>query len=369
MGNLSTGGTTLCSTSEEKGLRHESSLTENIFAKVHQPIDFRKRLLETAEDASTPFFERLENLCHFSESLDQFFMMQQVFVPITSTHVPLTPEDDFKKGQQETRQPPSVADNLAENLGQLVTRQFRCWESLRPELVEEGIHILDYSSLTNKQMKKLHGFFREMASPLLTPMAIDSSHPVPSFRNLGIYVAANLKRNNAKGPTEMLGVVELPRSLPRMVPVDSDNQHDFIMLEDLIVSKLPQLFGGYTIQNWRLLRVTRAVNDPTNILPDISMKPSPVGIQHQRSKINRLEVVPNLDHGIFDLLAKTEQVVLRSTNGTPHPNCNVYQVSGPLDLSFLQKLVIWPEANYLADQLRAARKSTSADRQLYHQRS
>ena len=369
MGNLSTGGTTLYSTSDEQRLRHKSSLTENKFANADQPIDFRKRLLETAEDASTPLFERLKFLCHCSESLDQFFMIQQTFVPITSTHVPLTPEDDFKKGQPETRQPSSVADNLAENLGQLVTRQFRCWESLRPQLVEEGIHILDYSSLTNKQMNKLHRFFREMASPLLTPMAIDSSHPVPSFCNLGIYIAANLKRNNAKGPTEMLGVVELPRSLPRMVPAHSDNQHDFIMLEDLIVSKLPQLFGGYTIQDWRLLRVTRAVNDPANILPDIPMKPSPVGIQHRRSKINRLEVVPNLDHGIFDLLAETEQVVLGRTNGTPHPTCNVYQVSGPLDLSFLQKLAMRLEANYLSDQLRAARKSTPADHQLYHHRS
>ena len=167
----------------------------------------------------------------------------------------------------------------------------------------------------------------------------------------------------------MLGVVELPRSLPRLVPVASDNQQEFLMLEDLIISKLPQLFGGYTIQDWRLLRVTRAVNDPTDIPSDLLLKPSPVDIPHRRSKINRLEVVPNLDHGIFNLLAETERIVLRSTNETPHPNCNVYQVSGPLDLSFLRKLAIRPEANYLPDQLRVGRKSTSADRQLCHQRS
>lgn len=369
MGNLGTAGTTLRSTSDKKGFRHESSLTGNTFATADQPIDFRIRLLETAEDASTPLFDRLENLCHFSERLDQFFMMQQAFAHFTSTQGPLTPEETFTKDQQDTRQLPYAEDNLAENLGPLVTRQFRCWESLRPELVEEGIYILNYSSLTNNQLNNSHGFFREMASPLLTPMAIDSSHPVPSFRNLGIYIAANLKRNHAKGPTEMLGVVELPRSLPRLVPVASDNQQEFLMLEDLIISKLPQLFGGYTIQDWRLLRVTRAVNDPTDIPSDLLLKPSPVDIPHRRSKINRLEVVPNLDHGIFNLLAETERIVLRSTNETPHPNCNVYQVSGPLDLSFLRKLAIRPEANYLPDQLRVGRKSTSADRQLCHQRS
>ena len=78
-------------------------------------------------------------------------------------------------------------------------------------------------------------------------MAIDPSHPSPRFHNRGLYLAAMLERVSGIGPPRLFAVVQVPQVLPRFVAVEPGDKQNFVLLEDLIASRLPELFGGYRI--------------------------------------------------------------------------------------------------------------------------
>ena len=92
---------------------------------------------------------------------------------------------------------------------------------------------------------------------MLTPMAIDPAHPSPRFHNRGLYLAAMLERISGIGPPELFAVVQVPQVLPRFVPVEPDDKQNFVLLDDIIACKLPELFGGYEIVHHATFRLTR----------------------------------------------------------------------------------------------------------------
>ena len=125
---------------------------------------------------------------------------------------------------------------ISERTRQLVDDQYRCLnDSILPELAKNNIHILAEKDLDKSQRKLINEFFRQRAFPVLTPMAIDPSHPSPRFQNRGLYVAAMLQRQSGLGPKRMFAVVQLPQVLPRFVPLRSPQGHRFIPLTDAYI--------------------------------------------------------------------------------------------------------------------------------------
>ena len=142
---------------------------------------------------------------------------------------------------------------IARRTRELVAAQMRCWkESVQPALAQEGIRILSHDELSTGQHEILERFFSQRAFPVLTPMAIDPSHPTPHFHNRGVYLAVTLERTSGLGPSKLFAVVQLPPILPRFVDVSEEGRQDFILLEDVITARLPDLFGGFEISNGRL---------------------------------------------------------------------------------------------------------------------
>ena len=216
-------------------------------------LEFNARVLEEAEDASNPLLERVKFLSIFSSNLDEFFMVRVAGLR----------EQAFGAGVPQDRSPDGmrVIDQLraiSKRTRELIVSQYRCLNELvLPELAQQGIRILPYKELNETQQGQLNDFFHQTVFPILTPMAIDPSHPRPRYHNRGLYLAAALRRRKGLGPKQLLAVVQLPQVLPRLIQLEHAGAYQFVFLEELVSAHLPQLFGGFEVQSSTAFRITR----------------------------------------------------------------------------------------------------------------
>lgn len=221
-------------------------------------LEFNSRVLHEACDPRTPLLERLKFLAIFSSNLDEFFMVrvaglkQQVEAKVS----PLTPDG---------RTPQQQLDDIRFTLGPQITKQHQHFEQvLRSQLASQGIHILDYIELNQKQRTYLDNYFEDQVFPVLTPLAVDPSHPFPYISNLSLNLAVVVK--NPDTEEEFFARVKVPKVLPRFLPLPPELgiQHNGqpahwtgIPLEQAIAHNLESLFAGMNIQEYHPFRITR----------------------------------------------------------------------------------------------------------------
>src|SRR6185312_10579418 len=198
--------------------------------------------------------------------------------------------------------------------------------------------------LDGKGVKSLDKFFRQEIFPVLTPMAIDPSHPSPRFHNRGLYIAAMLERVSGIGPSRLFAVVQVPQVLPRFVPLELGDKQNFVMLEDLIGSRLADLFGGYRIADHGAFRITRDMDidlleqEADDLLRSIESRLR----ARQRSEAVRLEISAGMNRAVLKNLVTDEEIHYDTKSppaGTADAGYNeVYEISGPLDMTCLHEL-------------------------------
>ncbi len=216
-------------------------------------LEFNARVLEEAEDPTNPLLERLKFLAIFSSNLDEFFMVRVAGLR-EQAFGDGAPQDFAPDGMR----PVTQLQRIAKRTQELVAAQYRCWNELvLPQLAAEKIRLLRYDELNAAQHETLDNFFRQRAFPILTPMAVDPAHPSPRYHNRGLYLAAMLERRSGLGPKQLFAVVQVPQVLPRLVPLGQGDETQYILLEEMVSAKLPELFGGFDILCWTTFRITR----------------------------------------------------------------------------------------------------------------
>ena len=297
-------------------------------------LEFNGRVLEEALDPSTPLLERVKFLAIFSSNLDEFFMVRVAGLR-EQAFGDGAPQDDAPDGMRAIDQ----LKEISERTRQLVAAQYACWnELLLPELADEGIRILKHEQLSAGQREQLDRFFRDQAFPILTPMAVDPSHPTPRFHNRGLYLAVHLDRERGLGPHRLLSVVQLPQVLPRFVPIGEDEACEFILLEDVIAARLPQLFGGFKIGRYTTFRITRDMDyelleeEGDDLLQLIEERLR----ARQRSEAVRLEIAAGADEDLLELIVGEEEMQMPGRTSSGYNE--VYAVEGLLDLTALFNL-------------------------------
>lgn len=221
-------------------------------------LEFNKRVLAEATDPRTPLLERLKFLAIFSSNLDEFFMVrvaalkQQVAASVSK----LPPDG---------RTPSEQLELISQRLPSIVIEQHQHFEKvLRPQLAREGICLLDYMDLNQEQRVYLQNYFEEQIFPVLTPLAVDPSHPFPHISNLSLNLAVVVKDPETK--EELFARVKVPAVLPRFVPLPEDLRQrqkkqpviwTGIPLEQVVAHNLEFLFPGMNIQEYHLFRITR----------------------------------------------------------------------------------------------------------------
>jgi polyphosphate kinase len=221
-------------------------------------LEFNSRVLSEALDQRTPLLERLKFLAIFSANLDEFFMVrvaalkQQVEAGVTKlTFDGRTPEQQLRE--------------ISERLHPLVKLQDHHFEyTIRPLLVEQGISIINYVDLNQEQRIYLHDFFEEHIFPVLTPLAVDPSHPFPYMSNLSLNLAVVIQNPDTK--EDLFARVKVPRVLSRFVSLPSQLREfhgekmavwSGVPLEQVIAHNLDSLFPGMNIQECYPFRITR----------------------------------------------------------------------------------------------------------------
>src|SRR5262249_39245549 len=157
-------------------------------------LEFNSRVLEEAEDENNPLLERVKFLSIFSSNLDEF-MMVRVSGLRDQLHGESEPEDETPDQLSAQEQ----YDRCHTRAHELVARQSVClMQKILPQLAKEGIRFLSPDELSSKHRTFMEEFFDQTVFPVLTPMAIDPSHPTPHLRNRGLYIAAIIQQKGAR---------------------------------------------------------------------------------------------------------------------------------------------------------------------------
>lgn len=221
-------------------------------------LEFNNRVLHEALDPRTPLLERLKFMAIFCSNLDEFFMVrvavltQQVEAKVTQLGI-------------DGRTPQQQLDDISFSLRPLVVQQHQHFEKvLRPQLAQNGIYLVNYIELNDKQRTYLDNYYEEQIFPVITPLAVDPSHPFPYISNLSLNLAVVVK--NPDTEEEFFARVKVPKVLPRFLalPPELGITHNGkpahwtgIPLEQAIAHNLESLFPGMTIQDYHTFRITR----------------------------------------------------------------------------------------------------------------
>jgi polyphosphate kinase len=312
-------------------------------------LDFNQRVLEEAENPDNPLMERLKFLAIFSSNLDEFFMIRVAGLR-EQAFGESAPQDYSPDGLTAMAQLKAVACRTQE----LVARQYACVrESIGPAMAAEGFRLLRYESLEGGQREQVDRFFRERALPILTPMAVDPAHPSPRYHNRGLYLGVMLHRGEGLGPKRMFAVVQVPQVLPRIVAISGGEPgtFPFVLLEDIVSARLPELFGGFAVESWTAFRITRDSDvDLLEQESDDMLKLIEDRIKaRQRGQAVRIEIASKADDTLAEMIIDEEGL-----QGKARGHCDdyseVYRIDGPLDLTSLWELHKLPGFERLHDK-------------------
>jgi polyphosphate kinase len=312
------------------GKKAPATPVQNLFfSRDESWMRFNQRVLEEAEDETNPLLERVKFLAITASNLDEF-------VEIRVAGFLQRIEDGYNLAQPPDEgglTPQERLDGLMERIHSFVHAQYRCWnEQLLPAMHAENIRVLRWTELSDNARAKALEFYDTEVDPLLTPVTIDPSHPFPRVLNKALCIGLLLrhKRRGVKRPTA-LGVVTVPRALPRLVPLLSgEGCCDFILLHELVESQVERMFRGYEVLSRSAFRVTRNSNLYMQEEESRSVLESVRAELHNRRKgdVVRMEIESSA----------TEEMVERLRVNFELEPWQVIRTDGPVNLSRLMNL-------------------------------
>ncbi len=280
-------------------------------------LEFNRRVLSLAQRPDFPLLERAKFLAIWSQNLDEFFQVRVAGLKEQVSHgVGATPPDGMTPSQQL-----AAIRNVVDLQYETISKEFL--SELAPALGSEGIVFSDYPTLDDEDRAFLDGQFRELVFPVVTPLAVDPSHPFPYISNLSLNMAVFVR--NPDTGLARFARVKVPPILPRFVVLPDGER--FVPLEQVIAVHLGALFPGMEVLGHHVFRVTRNadIDVEEDEGGDLLMAIESELTQRRFGHVVRLEIHPDMPVEVLDLL-------MREMGATED---DVYQVDGPLDLSGL----------------------------------
>ncbi len=221
-------------------------------------LEFIKRVLAQAQDADVPLLERLRFMCISCTNLDEFF-------EIRVSGLKQRMEIGAPAQGPEKRPADEVFEELRAGVSKLVEQQYALLNSdLFPQLAEAGVRFVHSDDWTEEQSKWLRNYFDDQVVPVLTPLTFDPSRPFPRILNKSLNFVVRLHGKDAFGRRRHRGMVQAPRSLPRVIrlpdSISKPGEDSFVFLSSLIRVHVESLFPGLDIDGCYQFRVTRNSN-------------------------------------------------------------------------------------------------------------
>ena len=282
-------------------------------------LDFNSRVLEEAFEKENPIMERVKFLSITESNLDEFFMVRVAGV-MDKMH---SKADDKDASGMTSAQ---LFPELTEKIHHFVKKQYSCLHrSIIPALKKCRLRFLKIKELNKTQKQTVDEYFDKFLFPVLTPLAVDTSRPFPLLANRSLNIAVRLVNNSGE---DIFAIVQVPSILDRFIEVSSENGRAFVMLEDIIISRLSDLFELYEIQACCPFRITRDSDldideDADDLLVEIEQSLK----KRQRGDPVRIEIISKCDEALKKFLIDMLDIDYEI----------MHEVSGPLDLTFLNK--------------------------------
>jgi polyphosphate kinase len=261
-------------------------------------------------------------LAIFSSNLDEFYMVRVASV-LTNLEdgTPITASPDIE--------PSEMMKEISRRTHELVARQSKILKlEILPELRKAGVEIVEWQELNSEERKHVSKVFTDRVFPVLTPLAVDPSHPFPYISGLSLNLAVIVK--NPTTGAVFFARVKVPPILNRFMPVSPNKTHRYIPLESVITIHLQELFPGMIIEDHYTFRVTRNQDldideeDTDNLLISLEQE-----LQRRRfGPPVRLEIEEGIDQALVNSLAEHLEIAPE----------NIISVPNPIDLTSLNKI-------------------------------
>src|SRR5213083_1233867 len=303
------------------------SAPENFINRELSWLEFNRRVLEEAQDAAQPLIERVKFLTIFSSNLDEFF---EIRVAGIKQQIESETSDVGPDGLSATE----LFGRIQKTVRALVGTQCALWKSeLLPELAKNGIYVREMAELSAKRAAWAHRYFQQEVFPMLTPLAVDASHPCPHLlnRSHNLLVRARARRRGEP----LHAIVQVPRAVSRLIPLPrgkgASEPWEYIYLASLMKQHIGELFLGLILDGVRAFRVTRNSElyideeEAENLLRTIEQELQ----RSSRGNAVRLEVEADCPKDFLELLLRFFKL----------SEADAYKLDGPLSMTHLAPLV------------------------------
>ncbi|MGE5757363.1 MAG: polyphosphate kinase 1, partial [Sideroxydans sp.] len=284
-------------------------------------LEFNRRVLAQAEDASVPLLERLKYLCIVSSNLDEFFEIRVAGLKEQAKAGGLASGPDGLEATQ-------ILKRLYAPTHQLIARQYQLFnDELIPALAEQGVKFLRRTKWNEAQQAWVRDFFLREVMPVLTPIGLDPAHPFPRVLNKSLNFAVELQGKDAFGRNSAKAIVQAPRVLPRAIllpPEISGCPYGFVFLSSILHAHVGELFAGMDVLGCYQFRVTR---NSDLFVDEEEVKNLRISLQGELPQRHfgdavRLEVADNCPAELADFLL--QQFELKADD--------LFRVHGPVNL-------------------------------------
>ncbi len=221
-------------------------------------LEFNRRVLAQAQDPEVPLLERLRFLCISCTNLDEFFEIRVAA---------LKQRMEIGAPAQGPEKVPArqVFDEVSKEVAGLIAQQYELLNNVMfPQLTAAGVHFVQSEEWDKEQQAWLSDYFDEQVVPVLTPLTFDPSRPFPRILNKSLNFIIRLQGKDAFGRRRHRGMVQAPRSLPRIIPLpehlSKSEEHCFVFLSSIIRVHVDRLFPGLNVDGCYQFRVTRNSN-------------------------------------------------------------------------------------------------------------
>src|ERR1700693_303515 len=290
-------------------------------------LEFNRRVLEEAQDPTQPLIERVKFLTIFSSNLDEFF-------EIRVAGIKQQVESETSDVGPDGLSPTETFNSIRRVVSELVATQYALWNNeLLPKLAKNGIRVREVSQLSAKRAAWAHRYFQKEVFPMLTPLAVDASHPFPQLLNKSHNLLVRAKAQ--RGGEPLYAIVQVPRVIPRLILMPrgqgEDEPWDYIYLASLIKQHIGELFPGLILEGVHAFRVTRNSDlyideeEAENLLRTIEQELR----RTSRGDAVRLEVEADCPRDFRDLLLEFFDL----------SQSDVYKLEGPLTMTHLMPLI------------------------------
>jgi polyphosphate kinase len=221
-------------------------------------LQFHKRVLAEGQDRSVPLLERLRFLCISCTNLDEFFEIRVSGLK-QRMEIGAPAQGPEKSPAQE------ILSELRIGISEMVRQQYQLLnDELFPQLADAGVRFIHSDDWSEEQHEWLEEYFEEQVVPVLTPLTWDPSRPFPRILNKSLNFIVRLHGKDAFGRRRHRGMLQAPRSLPRIIrlpeSISKPGEHSFVFLSSIIRVHVKKLFPGLDVDGCYQFRVTRNSN-------------------------------------------------------------------------------------------------------------